>query len=191
MKLIVGLGNPGTTYIDSRHNIGFSIVKALARDYRVTLKNDSGTFSLSRKVKIEGQNAILAVPLTFMNLSGMATATLVKKYKIGLDNLLVICDDLDLEFGRLKIRGSGSSAGHRGLQSIIDSLGSQGFARLRIGIGRPGQDLDAANFVLSPFTKKEKEKLKDIIEKAVECCRVWTKDGITKSMNIFNKRSRG
>jgi len=200
VKLVIGLGNPGRIYSESRHNIGFSVIKALSKIYKIPLKKDN-TFSLSGKGKIEGENLILALPLTFMNLSGIAVSALIKKYKIdlprpcthgrGLDNLLVVCDDLDLDFGVIKIRPSGSSAGHRGLESIIDSLGSQGFSRLRIGIGRPlRHNTDASSFVLSPFTKKEKGKIKEIIELACDCCRVWVMKGITESMNIFNRRSK-
>lgn len=187
MKLIVGLGNPGRIYVDSKHNIGFAILKALSQLYKVTLKKDNSVFSLSGRVKIKDQNVILAMPLTFMNLSGIAVAALVKKYKIDLAKLLVVCDDLDLEFGRLKIKDSGSSGGHRGLKSIIHSLGSQGFSRLRIGISRPYKGIDTSSYVLSSFTKKEKEKIKDTIEKASKCCRVWVSEGVTKAMNIFNK----
>ena len=188
MKLIVGLGNPGRIYVDSKHNIGFAILKALSQLYKITLKKDNSTFSLSGRVKIKDQNVILAMPLTFMNLSGIAVAALVKKYKIDLAELLVVCDDLDLEFGRLKIKDSGSSGGHRGLKSIIRSLGSQGFSRLRIGISRPPyKGIDTSSYVLLSFTKKQKEKIKDTIEKASKCCRVWASDGVTKAMNIFNK----
>lgn len=206
MKLIVGLGNPGRTYARSRHNIGFSVVESLAKAYRISLKKDNNTFSLSGKGKIEGQTVILGMPLTFMNLSGIAVSALLKRYKIGLprpffpgehgldkkgrglDNLLAICDDLDLEFGRQKIRPSGSSGGHRGLGSIMDSLGSEDFSRLRIGIGRATPNLDTASYVLSAFTKKEREQFKYIIERATQCCRMWVEKGIKESMNIFNRK---
>lgn len=190
MKLIVGLGNPGRTYRHCRHNIGFSVVESLAKVCRISLKKDNNTFSLSGKGKIEGQTVVLSMPLTFMNLSGIAVSALLKKYKIDLDNLLVVCDDLDLEFGRFKIRPSGSSGGHHGLSSIIDSLGGQDFSRLRIGISKPTLNLDTACYVLSAFTKKEKGQLKYIIERALECCRVWVKQGIRQSMNIFNRPSQ-
>ncbi|MDD4980979.1 MAG: aminoacyl-tRNA hydrolase [Candidatus Omnitrophica bacterium] len=190
MKLIVGLGNPGRIYIDSRHNIGFSVIKTLSRIYKIPLKKDSNTFSLSGKGIIENKNIILAQPLTFMNLSGIAVAALLKKYKIELGDLLVVCDDLDLEFGMLRIRPLGSSGGHKGLSSIIGYLGNQGFARLRIGIGRQGKARqDAAEYVLSPFTKREKKEIEGIVEKACDCCGFWASCGITESMNVFNRRS--
>jgi len=189
MKLIVGLGNPGTAYRDSRHNIGFMAVKALAHSSKAAFKRDIGTRSLSAKIKYAGQNVILAMPLTFMNLSGPAVKALMKKYKAGPEGLLVVCDDLDLEFGRLKIKTGGTSAGHRGVGSIIESLSGDSFSRLRVGIGRPCCGQDASEYVLSPFTKREKEQLSEIIEKTVDCCRAWIGPGITEAMSIFNKRS--
>jgi PTH1 family peptidyl-tRNA hydrolase len=189
MKLIVGLGNPGDLYKDSRHNIGFSIVKALSRAHKTPFKKDRNTFSLSAKAKINNEQVILALPVTFVNLSGLAVSALLKKYRVGLEGLLVVSDDLDIEFGRLKLRPAGSSGGHQGLQSLIDTLGSQKFARLRIGLGRP-KDRDTAEYVLSHFTKKEKERLKQVIAKACLCCRFWLREGISKSMNIFNRRNQ-
>lgn len=190
MKLIVGLGNPGDIYAGSRHNIGLSIVKALAQVTKISLKKDKGTFSLSGKGKIGGQNVILAIPTTFMNLSGITVRALLEKYKIDLDNLLVVLDDLDLEFARLKIRPCGSSGGHRGLKSIIDTLKSQRFARLRIGIARPTVNTETSEYVLSGFTKKEKKELREVIGNTTSCCKGWVTGGITETMNIFNKRSK-
>lgn len=190
MKLIVGLGNPGDIYEGTRHNIGSQVIKALAKTYKISLKKDRYVKALSGKAKIDNQNVILALPLTFMNLSGIAVRSLLKKYRIdlprsssksnlalnegrGLDNLLVILDDLDLEFGRIKLRPSGSSGGQRGLKSIIDTIGSQEFSRLRIGIGRPQPHMQASDYVLSPFNKKEKEKINDTINQACDCCHSW------------------
>lgn len=191
MKLIAGLGNPGRIYIDSRHNIGFSLIRNLSRIYKAPLKKDNHTFSLSGKGRIEGQNLILALPLTFMNLSGIAVSALLKKYRIDLKDLMVVCDDLDLEPGVMKVKASGSSGGHRGLESIIDSLGTREFCRLRIGIGRPSnKNMDAARYVLSAFTRKEKEEIKEATEEARDCLRVWVTKGIAESMNIFNRRSK-
>jgi PTH1 family peptidyl-tRNA hydrolase len=190
MKLIVGLGNPGRLYASSRHNIGFSVVKALARHYRVALKRDSALCSLSGQVKTKGQNFALALPMTFMNLSGSAVVSLLKKYKVEPQELLVVCDDLDLKVGRIKIRPCGSSGGHRGLKSIIDLLRGEDFCRLRLGIGRPLACVDTADYVLSPFSGREKEQARRMVEEALSCCAVWVGCGITESMNIFNKRSK-
>lgn len=188
MKLIVGLGNPGKVYADTRHNIGFMAVKALAKALRTELKKDKYTFSLSGKAQVENNNILLAQPLTFMNLSGAAISSLLRRYKVDIQDLLVICDDLDLELGRLRIRPKGSSGGHRGLDSIIEHLGTQDFVRLRIGIDRPHINMEASDYVLSKFNKKEAQALKDALGKAVECCQVWVKEGPTAAMNIFNKR---
>jgi len=190
MKLIVGLGNPGDIYAGSRHNIGFSLVKALSRTHKIPLKKDSATFSLSGKGKISGQSVILAMPLTFMNVSGIAVRALLKKHKVTLDNLFVVCDDLDLEFARLKVKPSGSSGGQRGLESIIEFVKGDAFARLRIGIGRPSRDAQPSEYVLSPFSRKEKERMPKILEKGIECCQVWVREGVTESMNIFNRKGK-
>jgi PTH1 family peptidyl-tRNA hydrolase len=187
MKLIVGLGNPGRIYTESRHNIGSSVVKALAKKHRIALKKNSGTFSLSGRGKIAGHDVVLAVPLTFMNLSGKAAAVLLKKYKLHLKDILIVYDDLDLELARIRIKDSGSSGGHRGLKSIIDALKTEGFARLRIGIGRPARYLDVPDYVLSSFDKADKQRLKDSLKNATECCELWIAEGITKTMNIFNR----
>lgn len=189
MKLIVGLGNPGSAYSGSRHNIGFLVVQSLAKVYKTQLKKERGVSAKTAKAKIGGQLLILAMPLTFMNLSGSAVKALVRKYKVSLEDLLVICDDLDLDFGRIKIRPGGSSAGQRGLESIIDYFKSQEFPRLRIGIGRPkADDIDAATYVLSYFNNSEKKHLKAIIKKASSCARSWLEKGVIESMNIFNQQ---
>ena len=189
MKLIVGLGNPGDNYKDSRHNVGFRLVKALAKDQSVVLKRDWGTHALSARIKVNGQITLLAAPLTYMNLSGKAVKALVKKYKIAPIDLLIVVDDLDLDLGRQKIRPGGSSGGHKGLESVAESLGKRDFARLRIGIGRPHRGIDSAEYVLTPFLKKEKEIIAGMIVDAVECCRFWVTDGIDKTMEKFNRKN--
>lgn len=189
MKLIVGLGNPGDIYKDSRHNIGFLTIRALAKDYAIALKKEKGIACLSGRGKIGAEPVFLAMPLTFMNLSGVAVKALLKRYKIDLDSLLVVCDDLDLEIGRIKIKSSGSSGGHHGLNSIIDLLASDKFCRLRVGIGRPYIARDPAKYVLSRFTKREQAQFKGIIEKASCCCETWVTKGAQQAMNTFNKRS--
>ena len=190
MKLIVGLGNPGDSYVDSRHNIGFSVIKALSKRHKVVLKRDRGTFSLSGRVTIELHAVILAMPLTFMNLSGSAVKDLLKKHKVSVEDLLVVLDDLDLELGRLRIRAFGSSGGHRGLTSIIEALGTSEFARLRIGVGRPPRHVEASEYVLLPFRRSERAAVTESIDRAVACCEHWTDAGITGTMNIFNKEKK-
>lgn len=190
MKLIVGLGNPGRVYEATRHNIGFSVIKSLGLEYKAVFKRQSREFSQSAKVCINGQNVILAMPLTFMNLSGQSVVALLKKHKVELKDLLVVCDDLDLELGRLKLRPEGSSGGHRGLQSIIDCIGGNNFSRLRVGIGRPGTDKDASDYVLSRFHKNELKLVSDTIKNAAACCECWLSKNTEEVMNMFNKRSK-
>lgn len=187
MKLIIGLGNPGAHYAPSRHNIGFSVVRALGKLHKAAFKRDIGTSSLSAKIRFGGQNVLLALPLTYMNLSGNAACALLKKYKIDISDLLVVCDDLDLELSRLKIKPCGSSAGHNGMQSIIEALGSSEFSRLRLGINRPPRNVDPAEYVLTSFSRKEKEEANQVIERAVECSESWIRKGITETMNMFNR----
>jgi PTH1 family peptidyl-tRNA hydrolase len=188
MKLIVGLGNPGRAYSETRHNIGSSIVKSLAKEYKVSLRRGIFSSSLSGKARIAGKDVLLALPLVFMNLSGSAVAALVKKHKIDLSELLVVFDDLDLEPGRLKLKSDGSSAGHRGLESVIRALGNAQFCRLRIGIGRPKNcDADISRYVLSRFLKKEEKIMALAVETASQAVRTWVIEGISKTMNIFNR----
>jgi len=188
MKLIVGLGNPGRIYQGTRHNIGSSVVKALAKEYNVSLKKGIFASSLSAKAGIENRDVILVVPLVFMNLSGSAVSSLVKKHKVDLENLIVVFDDLDLEAGNIRLRPGGSSGGHKGLDSIISALRSSKFARLRIGIGRPkDKSRDIAGYVLSPFSQKERKIMDEVTENCCSALRVWVSSGISKTMNIFNR----
>lgn len=184
MKLIVGLGNPGDKYKDTRHNIGFTVARALAEG--AVFKRDSRARAFCVKISLEGQPVVLALPRTFMNLSGQAVLPLCRKFCRDLSELLVVVDDLDLELGRLKIRPNGSSGGHHGLASIIESLGSREFARLRIGLGRPQRHHSGADYVLSNFLKKEKGTVDQVIAKAMGCCAIWAGEGIDKAMAKYN-----
>ncbi len=190
MRLIVGLGNPGLIYRGCRHNIGFLVVKSLARVLKVALKRDRSVFSVTGTGRCGQHNIILAMPQTFMNLSGIAVKALLKKFKARPEDLLVICDDLDLDLGRIKVRPHGSSGGQRGLESIIEHIGSQEFARLRIGIGRPQKSTHAAKYVLTGFSRKEKALIEQAKENSVKCCLAWVEKGIAETMNTFNKKGR-
>ena len=189
-KLIVGLGNPGLSYAASRHNIGFTVLKSLAGSLKINFKRDSSASALVAKPRGGQPDLILALPQTYMNLSGIAVKALLKKFKVSPEDLLIVCDDLDLELGRMKIRVQGSSGGQRGMDSIIEHLGTQDFSRLRIGIGRPKNSQDAADYVLSGFSRQEKAAVKQIEEDAVSCCLSWVINGIEQTMNTFNLRSR-
>jgi peptidyl-tRNA hydrolase, PTH1 family len=188
VKLIVGLGNPGLIYAGSRHNIGFVVLKSLASSLKISFKRDSSVSSLVARDKLAQQEVVLALPQSYMNLSGIAVAALLKKFKVDLKDLLVVCDDLDLELGKIKIRPQGSSGGQRGLESIIERLRTRDFCRLRIGIGRPKNSQDAAKYVLAGFLRKEKAAVKQIEEDAVNCCMSWVEKGIVQTMNTFNQK---
>lgn len=182
----MGLGNPGLSYSGNRHNVGFMAVNFLASSLKINFKPDGSVKSLVGKSGLGLQGLVLALPQTYMNLSGLAVAGLMKKFKITAANLLVVCDDLDLATGRLRIRPAGSSGGHRGLASIIEALGKKDFCRLRIGIGRPAGQEDPAEYVLKNFTRQEKIFFKPIIQSAAECCLCWAEKGLPQAMNAFN-----
>lgn len=183
MKLIVGLGNPGQDYKNTRHNIGFNIVEKVAKDLGLSFKKDNITKSfLAKDFK---QGILIIKPLTFMNLSGDAVSKLIKNYNINLEDLLVTYDDVDLDFARLKFNYGSSSGGHKGLQSIIDSLGSKNFSRLRFGIGR-NKVKDTSDYVLSDFNREEKQSLVVDIENAATAVILWLEAGIKKVMEKYN-----
>ncbi len=184
MKLIVGLGNPGRIYENTRHNIGFKVIDALSKKSNIKLKRVSLNAMCGRG-RIFNERVILAKPLTYMNLSGSSIKNLMLLNKIKPENLMVILDDADLGFGRIKLKARGSSAGHRGLASIIEQLGTNEFARLRIGIGRQeGKKL--VDYVLDEFKNEERKKLKEAVEISYNALMVWIKEGIEASMNRFN-----
>ncbi len=186
MKIVVGLGNPGREYAETRHNIGFMVVERLARV--------AGAAGWKRRfqselceVVIDGERVVLAKPQTYMNLSGHAVRQIVHWYRVPVSDLLIIYDDLDLPFGVLRMRARGSAGGHRGLASVIEQLGTQEIPRLRVGIGRgPGE---ATAHVLSRFSPDEAAQLPLILDRAVEAVRLWLTGGITAAMNEINRRS--
>lgn len=187
-RLIVGLGNPDEKYRYTRHNWGYLVVEELADRLNVKFRNDSSVRGLVAKGECDGVTCYLLLPLTYMNLSGAAIAALAKKKNIALEHILVVCDDLDLPFGQIRLRAQGSAGGHNGLKSIIEKLGSKEFARLRGGIGRPGDRQETVDFVLDLFSGQEKKDLPQILKKAVECSEAWMTLGVNEAMSQFNKR---
>lgn len=183
MKLIVGLGNPGERYKFSPHNMGFMVVEKIAQTYKTNFKKKSQ--AKIAEFSLEKEKIILAKPLTFMNLSGEAVAEIMRKRRIKEEDLLVICDDINLSLGKLRIRSHGSDGGHLGLRSIIENLGNQDFARLRIGVGRPAVQ-DVSQYVLKPFSKEDLDFIERIIGRAQEAVLVFVKEGIDKAMSKFN-----
>ncbi len=192
MKLIVGLGNPGVKYQFTRHNAGFLVIKRLAKEIEVGFSERKFNSRLA-KGNLGGARITLIKPYTYMNLSGKAVLSLLKWTKLNLEDLLVVCDDLSLKFTSLRIKPRGSSAGHNGLKSIIDSLGTRDFPRLRLGIGGGcREDKIRGNlerYVLAQFTSREKRMLGEFVERATEACAVWANCGIEVAMRRFNARS--
>ncbi len=186
MYLIVGLGNPGKEYAGSRHNLGFQVVEALS--HHLQIKGTSNKhWAIIAASNYKGEKVMLAQPITYMNLSGRAVRELVRYYKVELSDLLVMYDDLDIPPGSIRLRAGGGSAGHRGLQSIIDSLGTSEFPRLRIGIGKAPDGIEAAEYVLLPVEEPDKTLLKEAIERSVEAVLNFIDSGLESAMNIYNK----
>ena len=183
--IITGLGNPGREYRETRHNIGFMLVDHLAQQLGVSFSRlESKT--LVTKGEYQGRRLVLAKPQTYMNLSGSAVGSLVRFYKVPLQNLLVAYDDVDLPLGTIRLRAGGGSAGQKGMGSIIERLGTQDFPRLRLGIGRPPGRMEAAAYVLQPFRKDEVELLPELLERAVAAVLVFVTSGLETAMNQYN-----
>jgi len=189
MHLIVGLGNPGRGYAANRHNIGFMCLNRFARTHGIKFNKKQSKARLGTG-NIAGKEVVLAKPQTFMNSSGESVSLLVQRFNVGLDSLLIIHDDLDLSLGKIRIRQGSSAGGHKGAQSIITSLGSQDFVRLRIGIGRPAKipltEQDIVDYVLSNFTPEEKQDVSQTIPKVSEAILCFLTDGLKVAMNKFN-----
>ena len=183
--LIVGLGNPGLAYRHNRHNVGFMVADALADKLEIPLKRVKFKAQIGNG-KLEDIPIIIAKPLTFMNKSGEAVAPLVRYFKVPLERLLVIHDDMDLPLGTLRMRPSGGSAGHNGMLSIFDKLGTNAIPRLRVGIGRPPGRMDPADYVLQDFPKGDEELLKMVIAQACEAALAFITTGLEKAMNTYN-----
>lgn len=183
-KLIVGLGNPGREHAHHRHNVGFLCLDRLADQHRLPPWRQKHQ-ALVTEGAAGGQPVALAKPQTYMNLSGQAVKPLVRHYRASLEDLLVVHDDLDLPLGVLRLRPRGSSGGHKGVQSIIEALGSQDFPRLRIGIGRPVSG-DPIDYVLDDFTLDEQIEIERALERALEAIVTWLSQGIEAAMNAYN-----
>jgi PTH1 family peptidyl-tRNA hydrolase len=185
MKLVVGLGNPGRKYAGTRHNVGFDVVARLARRCAAPAPRPDFQAEVT-EAAIHGERVLLAAPQTYMNLSGRSVRQMVDFYKLPLDQLLVVCDDLNLPPGRLRLRASGSAGGQKGLQNIIEHLGTEEFPRLRLGIGRPPPPIDAVDYVLMRFPVDERELIAAAIEQAAEAVELWVGVGTSAAMNRVN-----
>lgn len=188
---MVGLGNPGLKYEFTRHNIGFRVVDSLARDMGTEFKKVKSYYSLISRGTINNHKAMLVKPQTFMNLSGRAVSKVVSYYKIPLQDLLIVYDDLNLELGQVRIRKKGSTGGHKGIESIMQYLHSEDIPRLRIGIGNPSANFnfDCVSYVLSNFNGDEKDKTKEVIQLSTEAIKTIIEDGFEKAMRKYNRKS--
>jgi PTH1 family peptidyl-tRNA hydrolase len=185
MKLLVGLGNPGRKYAGTRHNVGFDVVDTLAARHRVEWESAPADALIA---KWRAAGALIVKPLTFMNLSGYAVGDLLRYFKVELSDLLVIVDEAQLELGRLRTRGSGSAGGHNGLKSLIEQLGTEEFARMRLGVGRGDARRDLADHVLATFDKDEQPVVTEAIARAADAAEVFVSEGLGPMMNRFNRR---
>jgi PTH1 family peptidyl-tRNA hydrolase len=185
MKLVVGLGNPGRKYAGTRHNVGFEVADVLAARHRLEWESAPADALIA---KWRAGGALIVKPLTFMNLSGYAVGELLRYFKVELPDLLVIVDEAQLELGRLRTRGSGSAGGHNGLKSLIEQLGTEEFARLRLGVGRGDARRHLADHVLATFDKDELPVVSEAIARAADAAEVFVSDGIGPMMNRFNRR---
>ncbi len=188
MKLVVGLGNPGRKYVGTRHNVGFEVVDLIAERHTLEWESAPADALLARW---RAASVILAKPLTFMNLSGIAIGELLRFYKIEPPDLFVIVDDINLELGRLRARPSGSAGGHNGLKSVIDALGTDEYARLRIGVGRGDQRRDLADHVLAKFDPEERDEVAEVTGRAADAAELFVAEGIVPVMNRFNRKEDG
>ncbi len=185
MKLVVGLGNPGRRYEGTRHNVGYEILAQLARQYGTSAVR-SRFHGEVVEAELGGQKSLLLSPTTFMNLSGVSVQEAVNFYKLPSEDLLVLCDDLNLPVGRLRLRARGSAGGQKGLDDIIGRLGTEEFARLRVGIGSAPEGRDWAGYVLSKFTPEELPVIQQAMGLAADAVVAWAREGIEICMNQYN-----
>ncbi len=183
--LIVGLGNPGKAYEETRHNVGFLVLKAFAQKKGLTFRQATGFAAELAQGAVDGKKSVLLLPLTYMNSSGEAVRVCQQYFDIAHENLLVVCDDIALPFGRLRFRAKGSSGGHNGLKSIEQHLNTSDWPRLRVGIGeKMGEVL--TEHVLGKFTSEEMKSLPQVVERAAEAVEMWLTSGIDTAMRMFN-----
>ena len=189
MWLVVGLGNPGPEYAATRHNAGFMVVQSLAHSWDLQLKERAFKSRVAES-KRGRANVILALPQTFMNLSGLAVKALMAGFRVKPEKLIVVYDDLDLELGEIRVRAKGSPGSHRGMQSIVQEIGTELFPRVRVGIGPKPENLEAAVFVLSEFSEEERAKLAPALARAQEAVEMIISGHLPLAMNLFNRKKR-
>ena len=183
--MLVGLGNPGRMYRETRHNIGFLVLDKFAEEHGIKFSKVQNK-AITGTGKCEGKKVLLVKPQTYMNLSGQAVSSLVRYYRIPLSNLIVVHDEVGLPFGAIRMRPGGGSAGQKGVASIIEKMGIQNFPRLRMGIGRPPGRMEAADYVLQRFSATDTEFLPEFLDRAVEALVCYMNHGLESAMNRYN-----
>ncbi len=190
MYLVVGLGNPGRRYATSRHNIGFMVVDELARRLGATPWKE-GFLSLAAEARVDGRKLLLLKPQTYMNRSGEAVVRAASYFKLGPESVIVVHDDIDLPLGKIKVKAGGGSAGHKGVESIASCLGTDGFIRIRAGIGRPVEGRDVVDHVLSRFDKEEEPVAERLVDLAADAVEAVLRRGLAEAANAYSGRSVG
>ena len=189
MRLIAGLGNPGRRYAESRHNVGFWVIDRLAARAGVSFRFQQGAYVT--RTSAGSEDLIFVKPDEYMNESGPAVTRMIEEFGLSLDDVIVVHDDLDLDPGRVRLKARGGHGGHNGVLSLIESLQNDGFARVKIGVGRPPQGMDAADYVLIPVSCDERRVLDKAIDVAVSAVDCWIVDGLAAAMNRFNAAPSG
>lgn len=185
MKVIIGLGNPGKKYDDTRHNVGFMAIDKISEKWGIPVQQAKFR-ALVGEGRIDSQKVLLVKPQTYMNLSGESVAEILHFYKLSAEDILVIYDDLDLPLGQLRLREKGSAGGHNGIKSIIQHLSTQEFKRIKIGIDRPLPGRSVSDYVLQPFAASDRDSIQRAVELAAEAAALWSKESFLKVMNQFN-----
>lgn len=188
LRLVVGLGNIGSQYVHTRHNVGFEVADLLAQQHNAHFRK--GKFKGDETtLQIGGTRVLLLKPSTLMNLSGEAVVAAARFYKLKPERILIIADDINLPLGRVRVRAKGSDGGHNGLWSIINRLGSQDFPRVRVGVGAPPPEMDMVNYVLSRFLSDERALMQDAVKRAAAAVETWVSEGTEAAMNRWNAGS--
>ncbi len=185
MKIVVGLGNPGREYSATRHNVGFMAVDELAGRWGVTGWREK--FAAQFAEHRGAEPVLLVKPQTYMNLSGQAVGAFVRFYKLAAEDLVVVYDDVDLPAGKLRLRPGGGAGGHRGIESLFDHLGSDAFARVRIGVGRPPEHMETADYVLGRFAREERPLMVEAVKRAADAVEAVLKHGLAKAASEYNR----
>lgn len=186
MKIVMGLGNPGKRYGRGRHNLGYLVVDHLAGEHYIAV-TEKKYHSLVGRWQLDGEQVLLVKPQSYMNRSGEAVRSLFRYLPVSTDDLVVIHDDIDLPFGRIRIRAKGGAGGHRGVLSILEALGNEHFFRVRVGIGRPPGGVDPTEFVLSPFSAEEWSLVEQVVSRAAGAVQSLLKEGSRQAMEKFNQ----